>query len=154
MMWYDKFIDDIKELIDKKKELEAKRKEIINSIRAGKDYFSARVNRRDSDIAKQLANGSTRMIQLTSELIEVQNAIDDIDIVIVTNLEAYMSNFIGKFDMPTRMSDAGDVIKDSNIYAVPYVLDENKKEVTPDDVWFLKIIKQAYKATNISLIEK
>ena len=64
-----------------------------------------------------------------------------------------MSNFEAKFSMPTRMNDAGDIIKYEDIYAVA-IKQEDRREVNPDDIWFLKMIKDAFKATNVAFVEK
>lgn len=154
MYWYDSFIDEMKELILKRKELQLKIIDIKKSIKGGANYFAVRQNKSmNSALSTELLKGSERMCEIIAELESLQNEIFDLDTIIVSKLEAYMSNFEAKFSMPTRMNDAGDIIKYDDIYAVA-VKQEDRREVTPDDIWFLKMIKDAFKATNVAFVEK
>lgn len=154
MYWYDKFIDEMKELIMKRRELQSKLEEIKKSIRGGANYFAVRQNKSVNQIlSTELLKGAERMGEIIAELDSIQNEIFDLDTIIVSKLEVYMSNFEAKFSMPTRMNDAGDIIKYDDIYAVA-VKSEDRREVTPDDIWFLKMIKDAFKATNVGFVEK
>ena len=95
------------------------------------------------------------MIEIIADLDKLDRAIVDLDIVMITKLEAYLGNFTARVKMPDRLNDAGDLIRHDEIYAVPFNSgDENLKEITPDDIWFLKMIREAYKATNITFEEK
>lgn len=148
--WVDNFVEDIKELISLKMDLITKRKTIQNSIINGEAFFSD-----SSRTQRDLVAGSNRMIEIIKELDELDRAIVDLDTIIVSKLEMYLGNFIAEFKMPDRLNDAGDLIKHDKVFAVPFHSgDENIKEVTPDDIWFLKMIRDAYKATNISFLSK
>ena len=154
MYWYDKFIDEMKELIMKRRELQSKLEEIKKSIRGGANYFAVRQNKSVNQIlSTELLKGAERMSEIIAELDSVQNEIFNLDTIIVSKLETYMGNFEAKFSMPTRMNDAGDIIKYDDVYAVA-VKSEDRREVTPDDIWFLKMIKDAFKATNVGFVEK
>lgn len=148
--WVDKFVEDTKYLVSKKMEMIASRENIKASFINGEAFFS-----NPSRSQQELQAGSKRMLEIIKELGELDRAIVDIDTVIVSNLEMYLGNFIAKAKMPDRLNDAGDLIKHNEIFAVPFNSDNpDLKEVTPDDIWFLKMIKEAYKATNITFIEK
>ena len=151
-VWVDKFTEEMKEYLTAKRELISRREALKKSIKSGDAYFSARINNPN---ARELQAGANRMIEIIADLDKLDKAIVDLDLVMVTKLEAYLGNFIARVRMPERLNDAGDLIKHDEVYAVPFNSgDENLKEVTPDDIWFLKMIKEAYKATNITFIEK
>lgn len=151
-IWIDKFTDEMKEYLTAKRELVSRRDALRKSIKSGDAYFSARINNPN---ARELQAGTNRMIEIISDLNKLDKAIVDLDIVMITKLEAYLGNFTARVRMPERLNDAGDLIKHKEVYAVPFNSgDENLKEVTPDDIWFLKMIKEAYKATNITFVEK
>ncbi len=151
-LWVDKFTEEMKEYLTAKRELISRREALKKSIKSGDAYFSARINNPN---ARELQAGANRMIEIIADLDKLDKAIVDLDIVMITKLEAYLGNFTARVKMPDRLNDAGDLIRHDEIYAVPFNSgDENLKEITPDDIWFLKMIKEAYKATNITFEEK
>lgn len=152
MFWVDKFVFEIKDLIIKRNAVLNERHELERRIKAGEAYFSKRI---DSPNPKELENGIKNVLSIITQLRKKDNEIKDIDTVIVSELEAYLGNFIGKVRMPERLNEAGDLVKYNEVYAVPFNSDNpDLKEVTPNDIWFLKMIKEAFKATNVGFIEK
>lgn len=150
--WVDKFTSEIKELVDAKRELISERDNIREAMNNGANYFYKRI---DNYNARELENGAKRVVELMDRLKEIDTKITDLDIIIVSKLEMYLGNFIARARMPERLSDAGDLIRHESVYAVPFKSgDDNLIEITPDDIWFLKMIKTAFKATNITFEEK
>lgn len=151
-LWVDKFTEEMKEYVVAKRELISRREALKKSIKSGDAYFSARINNPN---ASELQAGTNRMLEIISDLDKLDKAISDLDLVMISKLEMYLSNFTMRVRMPERLNDAGDLIKHDSVYAVPFNSeDTNLKEITPDDIWFLKMIKEAYKATNITFEEK
>lgn len=151
-LWVDKFTEEMKEYIIAKKELISRREILKKSIRSGDAYFSARINNPN---ASELQAGTNRMLEIIKDLDNLDKSISDLDVVMVAKLESYLGNFTMRVKMPERLNDAGDLIKHDEIYAVPFSSgDSNIKEITPNDIWFLKMIKEAYKATNVTFEEK
>jgi len=147
--WVDKFTFEIKDLIEKKRKLIAERDKIRGNFKAAEAYFTKIGSKQEIQL------GAERMLELSKKFLEIDNEISDIDIVIASNLEIYLGNFTARVKMPDRLNDAGDLIRHDCVYAVPFKSgDENLKEVVPDDIWFLKLIKTAFKATNVTFIEK
>lgn len=150
--WTDRFTEEIKELVSEKRQLLNERDSIRESMNNGASYFYRRIEHYN---AKELEAGVKRVVELLDRLKEIDTRITDLDIIIVSKLEMYLGNFIARARMPERLSDAGDVIRHENIYAVPFKSDDsNLIEVSPEDIWFLKMIKAAFKATNITFEEK
>lgn len=149
---YDKFIDEIKAMINTKRDLIESREETKKSIKNGSDYFH---KRKLNPVPSEMQAGADRMVQLISELEELDKKITDIDIIIVSKLEVYTSNFGIKFDTIEKLNDAGDFSKKETVYAgFPNLKDEDMITVMPDDIWFLKLIKEAYRPNNISFVHK
>lgn len=143
-----KFTEDLKELILERKKLVDSRQNIEKSIRGGRDYFEKL--KTAPDIQKSVS-GAVRMIEVIEELDQLNNKIFDIDTVIVSTLEMNMGNFTAKIHVPERLSQAGDVNKGETVHVVPYKLDDVEYvQISPEDIWFLKMIKQAIRPTNIS----
>lgn len=152
MFWIDKFTDEIKELILKRNSILNQREEQKARLKAGEAFFSRRI---ESPNPRELATGVQNVLQILKRLEDIDKEIKDIDTVIVSKLEMYLGNFTARARMPERLNDAGDLIKYDNVYMVPFNSDDpDLREVTPDDIWFLKMIKEAYRATNIGFIEK
>ena len=152
MFWVDKFTDEIKELIIKRNTVLQEREELKKRLKAGEAFFNKRIDLPNAD---ELRLGVQNVLQILNKVEDIDNQIKDIDTVMVSKLEMYLGNFTARARMPERLNDAGDLIKYDEIYLVPFNSDdENLKEVTPDDIWFLKMVKQAYKATNVAFVEK
>ena len=74
MYWYDIFIDEMKELILKRKELQLKIVDIKKSIKGGANYFAVRQNKSmNSALSTELLKGSERMCEIIAELESLQN---------------------------------------------------------------------------------
>lgn len=150
--WVDKFCSEIRNLVNERQDKVDKIKEVEESIKNGKNYFQ---NRIDNATSKELLDGTERMIELINELQKLNKEVFDLDVVIVAELEAYLGNFIGRVRIPQKITDAGDIEKSKIVYAVPFHdNDSHLEEITPDDVWFLKLIKSAYKSNNIAFEKK
>lgn len=150
--WVDSFCEEIKELVNRRRDKVDEIENIKSSIKNGKNYFQ---NRLDNPVSQELVDGTKRMIELIEELEKLNSELFDLDVIIVSKLEAYLGNFIGRVRIPQKISDSGDIEKSRIVYAVPFHNDDtNLVQVTPDDVWFLKLIKQAYKSNNIAFEEK
>lgn len=150
--WVDKVIPEIQELILQKKGLLAERDTVEKSVKNGYNFFTSLKSNLNQDSVKA---GIARMLELISELNEIDRKINDIDVIMVSKLEMYLGNFTARARIPEHLNDAGDLIKHDSIYLVPFKSgDENLVEVTPDDVWFLKMIKEALNARNITFEKK
>lgn len=149
MYWVDKFAMEIQNLIAEKNELILEQNSIISSINAGADYF-----KKNNNSGNNLLRGSERMVELVTKLKDVNSKIRDIDLIIVSKLEAYMSNVVGKLEFKDNQNIAGDYTKRKVVYAVPFISEEDKVQISPDDLYFLKMIKEALNPTNVSFEEK
>lgn len=149
------FIQDIKTEIEKKEGLAEERKIIYQRIKKGEEKFQ--------EISKNPTNASPEMHLRGAEIflgcIESLKAIEqklfDIDTIIVTKLESYLSDFVAKITIPAKTNDAGDIINKTQIAFVSHLSESpSMVEITPDDLWFLKIIKAALDRSNVEIISK
>lgn len=150
-MIVDKFVNELKEIVNKKNELMSKKKELSVSLKRGEQYF-ATLSRNPN--AKALNDGAARALEIMTEYLKVEEELKDLDIIAIAKIEAYTSDVIMKCNIPEHLNDAGDLIKNTELFLVPFKTNEDMVEVTPDDIWFLKLAKQALKATNVEFINK
>lgn len=145
----DKFVEDIKELISKRDDLRQDLKPLKSSLVKGKSYFRSPEN----SSKEALLNGTNRVIEIMDEIIQKEKEIYDLDLIIASKLEMYLGNFIAKAKVHSKVDDTGTTIKPYEALLVPFSIGE-PYEITPDDIWFLKMVRAAYKANNIQIIEK
>lgn len=152
-MLIPKIAQNLKEEIDKLNILLSQKNNILNAIKKGKDFFQRMESGlEDSRLAPQAAG---RMIEYLTELDGIDKQILDINIMVIAKLESFLGDFVAKVNLPERINDAGDVIHKTSVYAVPFRLDDVEyAEVTPDDIWFLKLVKQALGTNNIEILKK
>ena len=95
------------------------------------------------------------MLEIITDLSAIDKEMFDLDTILVSKLEMYLGNFIARVDIPERLNQAGDISKCNNAYVVPFKSDdENLVQISPEDIWFLKMIKEAVKATNVTFEPK
>lgn len=150
-MIVDKFAQELKEMVREKNELLAKKSELESSLRRGQDYFSSLVRNPN---ASALNDGAKRALELMSQYRDIEERIKDIDIIMIAKVEAYTSDVVIKCLSPEHLNDAGDIIKTTEMFLVPFKTRDDLVEITPDDFWFMKLAKQALRATNIEFINK
>jgi hypothetical protein len=148
----DRFIKDIKQRMDEKNDLLQERKSIMDRIKNGKEFI---IKVDYSANRGQLSQASTLIVQLINELEAIDTRIIDIDIIIIAELEAFCSDFVAKVSIKNKINQAGDVIDRQEVCFVPYNSDNPQYiEVTPDDLWFLKLLKVAVGVNNVEIISK
>ena len=150
-MIVDKFAQELKEMMAKKNELLTKKAELQKSLRKGEDYFASLIRNPN---AHALLEGAKRALEIMQQYNDIEQQIKDLDIILITKVEAYTADIIIKCMTPEHLNEAGDLIKTTEMFLVPFKTDADLVEITPDDFWFLKLAKQALKATNIEFIPK
>lgn len=150
-MIVDKFVQELKEMIAKKNELLAKKAELQKSLKKGEDYFSSLIRNPNSHA---LLEGAKRALEIIQQYNEIEQQVKDLDIILTTKVEAYTADVIIKCTIPEHLNEAGDLLKTTEMFLVPFKTNADFVEVTPDDFWFLKLAKQALKATNVEFIPK
>ncbi|MCX8074138.1 MAG: hypothetical protein N2749_00940 [Clostridia bacterium] len=153
-MWVSRFVDDIKEEIEKKNKLIARKQEILERMKKGEQFFlrEEAMNPPDKD---KMSKGAKIVTELMAEQESIDRQLIDIDIIIVSKLEMYLGDFIAKAIVAEKLNSAGDVIPKTEIFLVPFKTGNPEiREVTPEDIWFLKLIKQALSVNNIEIMQK
>lgn len=146
----DGFVEEIKDIITQRRDLSKNRNETLESIKNGYFFFSKLKNEPNNS---KLITGSSRMMELISELINNEKQISDLDTILVSKMELYLGNFSMTVSVPEKMSDAGDIMKQQNIKVVS-VKDDDMVEISPDDIWLLKMMKEALRVNNVSFEPK
>jgi hypothetical protein len=152
-MRVDQFVEDIRQKINVKNDLIEQKKELLGRINNGRVFFTQAITNPVS--AEKMAEATKLISDISSELAELEAKILDTDIIIITALEAYLSDSVIKCTASQKLNDAGDNIDAKQFVFVPYKQEgSNYVEITPDELWFLKIIKQAIGIRNTEIIAK
>lgn len=153
-MWVSKFVDDIKEEIEKKNNLLTRKQQILERMKKGEQFFLREESMNPINNEK-LSRGVATVLELMREQENIDKQLLDIDIIIVSKLEMYLGDFVAKATIPEKLNSAGDVVPKTDIFLVPFKTDNPEiKEVTPEDIWFLKLVKQALSVNNIEILQK
>ena len=146
------FVNSVKERISNKNILIQDRNQILERVKKGKEYILKIQNTEDK---VKLNEAVSLMTKLLNELVDVENKILDIDIILVTELEAFLSDFVARVSVKNKMNQAGDIIDKRDVYFVAQKDDDSHYvEISPEDLWYLKLIKQAIGINNIEIISK
>lgn len=151
-MKVDKFVSHIKELIGQRNILIDKKKELTARIRNGRDFFTQATAKQIS--SSDMAQATKLILDYTSQLIDVDDKILETDIIMTTALEGYLSDFVVRMRASQKNNDAGDNIDLKEFVFAPYKNNDNMIEITPEELWFLKIFKQAVGIRNVEVISK
>jgi len=144
------FVEDIKREIQRRMDLQEERGGISSSIKKGIDFFK-RENLTNEDATK----GLELALQYLTRINEIDDEIKNIDIIIATKLESFLSDSVIKVNLKRMSNDAGDIIDSKDIILTPFKSSESLYvELVPDDIWFLKIIKKALAVKNVEFVDK
>jgi len=138
-------------VIDRNK-LVSERKAVLVRINAGFTFFSQitiRTPQNDIREAHKMMNG------YQTQLNELDSKIFALDTIICSRLEAEFLDSIIKVRTKRTQNDAGDTIKSAEFFFMP---DDYSAEdyitINEDELWFLKIMKQAFTLQTIDIIGK
>ena len=143
-------LEDIKQALSvERSELIQKRAQLHDDLRRGADFFCASKQYSKSELER----ASRRMVEITRELVAVDKDIFDLDVIIGTKFEVLLSDCRVKAETAGRKNDMGEFTSSSSCFVDMYAEDE-KVEISPEDLWILKILKPALKYCNIEIVPK
>lgn len=143
-------LEDIKQAIStERSQLIQKRAQLHEDLRRGADFFCASKQYSKSELER----ASRRMVEITRSLAAIDKEIFDLDIVIGTKFEVLLSDCRVKIETVGKKNDMGEITSSSSFF-VDMCAEEEKVEVSPEDLWILKILKPALKYCNIEAVPK
>ena len=138
-----------KSVSDERSELIQKRARLHDDLHKGADFFCA--SRQYSK--SELERASRRMADITREIVAIDKEIFDLDIIIGTKLETLLSDCRVRVSTASRKNDMSEITSGSGGFVDMFAEDE-MVEISPEDLWILKILKPALKYCNIELVPK
>lgn len=154
-----KFVEEIKDDLKKKKELESKRLSMIEKVEKGIAFFEKEKGSPTYKIntttqAEHLQDGAKQFYNVMDVIIDIENSIREIDNVITMKFELLCSDFVLKFEIPHRIDLTGDVTSKEHAFLVPFRTENAEYvEITPEDLKFVLFIKDHFNVRNFSSIE-
>ena len=143
-------LEDIKRtLCDERSELLQKRQKLSEDLKKGNDFF----NTSQQYSKMELAKATARMRQIVRELSAVDKQLFDLDIMIGVKFETILTDCQVRIDAAGRKNDMGEITSNSS-FLIDSFADGEKTEITPEDLWILKIIKPTLKYCNVEVIPK
>jgi hypothetical protein len=154
-----RFVQEVKDDLSKKKELENKRSAMIKRMNDGLEFFkregisaSHGVNTREQ--TRHLESAATQFSGVIEILLGLEADIREIDFSVVMKLESFFSDFVIKFEMPVRTDQAGDKVAKEIAVLVPcYTDDSQYTEITPEDLKLVLFLKDKFQIRNFNAIE-
>lgn len=149
-----KMLEDVKSLIMQKAELIRDRDLLHVRMKKGQDYFLSLEGKQVP--LSEITKGIESMTDVINSIKVLDQKIYDLETIIVVTLESLLSDSIIKARALERTNDAGDNIRSKTVMLTPFQMFPNEElvEITPQDMWFLKMVKQALAVNNIEVIKK
>ena len=145
----NKLVEELKKSIMERRELKIELESVNERMRNGISFFRSQL--RDGDNSK-LKQGTQIMVELSEKVLNLQKAIDDLDVYIVTRMEVFTYAIRGMVTLGEDINDAGDIRQRKELEVALFKEFETQEVITPDDIWFLKMIKEALRPSNIEIM--
>ena len=144
-----KFVEDVKELMSTKRDaLISEKLALEKRFQKGCEFFLSTKQRSK----QEMENASKSMKEIIQNMQRVERDLYDLDVIIGTKLESFLSDT----EIRVQTARAVDETGDKNIPQNPliYFDDSEKVTITPEDLWALKILKPALHYKNIHIKKK
>jgi hypothetical protein len=153
------FVQGFKDDIHMKRELEKTREAILKRLRGGRKFFADQSIKAEYGVntiaqTNLLLKASGDFAECVNALLEVESKIKDIDICIELKLETFLTDFVVKFDLPSRPDQTGDKMPKETMVLVPFYSDNPQfTEIVPEDLKVILFLKDKFKVRNFSAIK-
>lgn len=149
-----KFVETTKKYFEEKQRLVVKRNVIAERFNQAKRFFEA-ISRQGAEAeARDVGEGIKQLLSLLDALNEVEREIKDLDIIIISNLEMFLGNYVIYLETANTVDDVGNKRDGQKMFAVPTLSDDEILQITPDDIYTLKLLKQALSVSSIRVVRK
>ena len=145
-------IENIKGLILQRKALADQLSSYRNRVRSGYDFFMNAAGQKQR--VQDLAEGVKIVTDILREMQDINREIFDIDTTLAMYYETLTMDLVVRAQTIEQENDAGETVTPAFFYFVPEPTRQDLVEVTPDDLFTLKILKAVFNARNIELVPK
>lgn len=152
-MQIPRVIEEVKNLLIERKILQDKRDEYSRRVNKADDFFKQALATKPVDF-NRFSEGVSLLQQILAELMEVDKKLWDIDSIIISYLEINSIDAILHVTAPDKVNDAGDMITNQSFHVAPKHGATDFVEITPDDLFVLRLIKATFGANNVEIIDK
>jgi hypothetical protein len=140
----------IKKLFIRKIELLQRRDELRTTVAKGKEFFYKYAKSGDGRI---LGDGAQRMIEVITEIENIDSEIKGIDVLIITSLEMEVNQVDFHFNIPQHPNDTGDIIQSIKSRLTSEDIPEDSV-LNVDDLWTVILLKEMFDVNNVEIIPK
>jgi hypothetical protein len=153
------FVEEIKEDMRNKKELENRRLNILKKEEGALSFFDKEKQSPTYSVntiqqTKHLQEGAAQLSETIKILIDIDKDIRNIDNAIIMKFESLCSDFVLKFEIPYRIDLTGDVTHKETAVLTPFRTNNPEyKEIVPEDLKFILFIKDQFNVRNFNSIE-
>lgn len=149
-----KFIETMKTFLTEKDTLTKKRNEIAGKFPKAKTFFQ-NIERKGAEAqARDVAHGIGQLVQLIDMFSKVESEIRDLDIITIANLEMFLGNYVLYLETIDGVDDIGKTRPAQKILTVPCLTNDEVLQITPEDIYTLKLVKAALSPSSIRVVRK
>ena len=149
-----KFVETMKEFLKEKDKLIKKQKAISEKFPNAKKFFEG-IERMGAEAqARDVKKGIDELLKLIDMWTETENEIRDIDIIMISILEMYLGDFVIYLETQDAVDDSGKRRAGEKIFTVPVKNSDEVLQITPEDIYTLKLVKAALSPSSVRVIRK
>lgn len=149
-----KFVETTKRYFEEKQKLATKRAIITERFNQAKRFFES-ISRQGAEAqARDVSEGIKQLLSLLEALNKVEQEIKDIDVVIISNLELFLGDYVVYLETAGAVDDLGRKREGQKMFMVPTLSDDEVTQITPEDIYTLKVLKQALSVSSIRAVRK
>ena len=144
-----KFVEEIKSLmLNERSKLINEKSALQKRFHKGVDFFLSTA----SHSKEEILVASDNMSSIMKKIDVLTKEIYDLDLIIGTKLETFFADFEIRIQLPQRIDESGD--KSDACMPLLNFTDDELVNITPEDLWALKILKPALHYQNIKITRR
>lgn len=144
-----KFVEEIKSLMfNERGKLINEKDALQKRFHKGVDFFLSAASHSKEEISR----ASDNMADIMRRIDFLTKEIYDLDLIIGTKLETFFADFEIRIQIPQRIDESGD--KSDACSPLLHFTDDEMVNITPEDLWALKILKPALHYQNIKITRR
>lgn len=149
-----RFVETTKKHFEEKQKLVTKRNVMAERFNQAKKFFES-ISRQGAEAqARDVGEGIKQLLILIDAINKVEKEIKDLDVVLISNLEMFLGNYVIYLETANTVDDLGRERKGQKIFTVPTLSDDEVMQITPEDIYTMKVLKQALSVSSIRVIRK
>lgn len=149
-----RFVETTKKHFEEKQKLVTKRNVMAERFNQAKKFFESIARQGAEAQARDVGEGIKQLLSLIDAINKVEKEIKDLDVVLISNLEMFLGNYVVYLETANTVDDLGRKREGQKIFMVPTLSDDEVCQITPEDIYTMKVLKQALSVSSIRVIRK